>query len=382
MVATLADGSQQVVTVPTLLHDSAPLTLTVTSANPAVAVPNGAAGGTATLTFAEGGPRHPDGHHLAHRPRCDDLLPELGPAELRGRDPRRRSGGEIPIVLLSDDFNGAAIDEAKWRRDEVPFDTGTFKADLSDITLSSGQVKINVEAETPNWPGLALYTQKTFDVKQTEPAIFEIDRAKLGFVLVNGTGARQHAGIWVRDGNGNFVFFADSEAHNGNNYGWRYNKSTGNPDTDNPTDEGTNIAAFDGGTFDNAGNHRMKLTANGVTVKLYLDGVFGAEVHFPFKDGLSFGFGTYVRAANDIATGYFDNAVVMGGSAPISVGKFNSTAFQDGNVVISWTGGGVLQSSDSLTAPNWNDVTPAPVGTSLTVPAGSQAANRFYRLRL
>ena len=377
---TRADAGQQVtVKVPALLHDAANLAVTITSANPNVAVPSGAVNGTLVLNFAAGGPST----------QTITVLPVgLGSTTFTASIPGGCVTGPlkvdvvaVPLVFLTDEFNGSAIDETKWRRDETPFDTGTFKSDLSNIEITGGQAKITVEAETPNWPGLALYTAKTYSAKLTEPLTFEIDRSKIEFVLVNGTGANQRTGIWIRDGNNNFVFFDENVAHDGRNFGWRYNASVGNPATDNPTNEGINIPAFDGGSFDNQGNHRLKLVANGAVVRLYLDGVLGAEVPFPYGSDLSFGFGAYVAAANDIVRGYFDNAVIMGGaSAFVPVGSFNPTQLVNGNIVVSWSGGGVLESSDSLTSPVWTTVNPAPVGNTLSVPAAT-AGNRFYRLR-
>jgi hypothetical protein len=152
------------------------------------------------------------------------------------------------------------------------------------------------------------------------------------------------------------------------------NMLTGDPN-DHPTDDGLNIPTFDGGGFDDRGLHRMKLVANGETVRLYVDGVFGLETPFPFADGLTLGFGAYVGAATDIVKGYFDNALITGGSAPALKARR-----QGANVVISWTGTGVLESSDSLRPTAWQNVVPAPVGNSITVPASS-ANTRFYRLR-
>ena len=113
-------------------------------------------------------------------------------------------------------------------------------------------------------------------------------------------------------------------------------------------------------------------------MRLYLDDVFGTEVAFPFSQGLTFGFGAYVGAANDIVRGYFDDARITGGSAP--VGGRLSAGTQGANIVISWTGTGVLQSTDSLAPANWQDVTPPPTGSSVTV-TPTPGANRFYRLR-
>jgi len=377
---TQADGGQQVtIKVPALLHDAAPLAVTITSANPNVSVPSGAVNGAVTLNFTAGGPST----------QTLTVLPVgLGSTTWTASVPGGCVAGPlkvdvvaVPEVLLTDDFAGAAIDEAKWRRDETPFDTGTFKADLSSIESTGGRAKITVEAETATWPGLALYTAKTYKASLTEPLTFEIDRSLLEFVLFNGTGANQRTGIWVRDANNNFVFFNENVAHDGRNFGWRYNASVGDAATDNPINEGVNIAAFDGGNFDDTKNHRLKMVVNGAVARLYLDGVLGAEVPFAFSQNLSFGFGAYVAAANDIARGYFDNARITGGSVPfVSVGSFSPTQLVNGNIVISWTGGGVLESTDSLSAPNWAPVSPAPAGKTLSVTA-AQAANRFYRLR-
>ena len=121
------------------------------------------------------------------------------------------------------------------------------------------------------------------------------------------------------------------------------------------------------------------VVVNGATAKLYLDDLFGAEVSFPFGQGLTFGFGSYVDEAGNIVRGYFDNARITGGSVP--VGGRLSAGPQGGNVVISWTSTGVLQFTDSLLPANWQDVTPAPAGNSITVNPATQGGTRFYRLR-
>jgi hypothetical protein len=281
---------------------------------------------------------------------------------------RRGSGG------AADRRNHRGFNTTNWKLDNTPFNDGTATPE-SALTLANGQVKIDVTAEAASWPGFALLTAKTYTAGPTTPVTFEIDRVLLDFVLVTGTGARQRAGIWVKDAAGNFLFFSDHVAHDGNNFGWRYNRVIGQAD-DNPTDSGVNIAAFDGPQFNDQKNHRMKMVANGSTVKLFVDDVLGAEVAFPFSQGLTFGFGAYVQQAGNVVRGYFDNARISGGSAPTPPKL--SAALQGANVVISWTGDGVLQSTDSLLPANWQNVAPAPAGKSVTMaPTGS----RFYRLR-
>ncbi len=370
---TIADPPQAAtVSVPALLHDTTALTVTVTSQNPAIAVPAGAVNGVLTLNFAAG----------AASSQTFNVVPVgLGSATfVVTSNPQSCISGSlrvdvvsVPEVLLTDDFSGTSVDQTKWRRDETPFGFGTFVFEESDILVEDGVAKINVTAESADWPGLALFTAETYSASATEPTSFEVDRVRLDFVLVTGTGANQRAGIWVKEPGGNYVFFADNVAHDGRNFGWRYNVPS-----DTPTDAGINIPAFDGGSFDNQGNHRMRLTVNGTTVKLYLDGLFGAEVPFAYSQGLSFGFGAYVAAATDIVRAQFDNARITGGAATLPPSL--TASLQEENVVISWTGEGVLQSKDAL-AGQWVDVTPAPTGNSLTIPPASQGTAQYYRLR-
>ena len=368
---TQADAGKKItVTIPQLLNDAAPATVRVTSRNPAVAIPAGAVNGVLTLNFAAGSPNTqtitvtPVGlgsttFEITSTP--DNCVASALSVEVVS----------TPQALLTDAFAGNAFDATKWVLDPAPFDSGTATAE-SSLTVTNGQVKIDVTAESASWPGFALFTKSTYTASLTAPVTFEIDRVLLDFVLVNGTGARQRAGVWIREAGGNFLFYNDHAAHDGNNFGWRYNN------VDNPTDAGVNIAVLDAARFNDQKNHRMKIVANGATVKLFLDDVFGVEVPFPFTKGLTFGFGAYVSAANDVVRGYFDNASITGGVGSTPPGRFTA-AVQGANLVISWTGEGVLQSTDSLSPTNWQNVTPAPAGKSVTV--ALQGASRFYRLR-
>lgn len=366
-------------TVPVLLNDAAAVAVTITSQNPAVAVPAGAVNGALVLNFAAGAlnrqsftvqPTGLGSTTFSVSTASGACLPT----------PLKVDVVTTPVEQFSDNFSAATIDSGKWSQEEVPWDPnagGTALADVSGVTVNNGRARLSVTAEAASWPGFALITKQTFNPTATSPTYFEVDRVDLDFVLTTGTGANQRAGAWVREPGGNYVFFSDNVAHDGRNFGWRYNKVTGAAD-DNPTDAGVNIAAFDGGNFDDQGNHRLGIVANGATVKLFLDDVLGAELAFPFSQGLTFGFGTYVAAATDVATGYFDNAVVRGGAAAPTARL--SVAVQNGNVVVSWTGTGTLESSPTLSPATWAAVTPAPTGNSYTAAPGA-TGNRFFRLR-
>ncbi|MDA1278004.1 MAG: hypothetical protein O2960_28750, partial [Verrucomicrobia bacterium] len=371
---TIADSGRQFeVTVPALLHDAAAAKVTITSSNPNIAIPMGAVNGVLTLTFDAGAP---------NTQTVNVTSVGLGTTTFMiASEPQSCVSGAVkvevvafPEVFLTDDFPGATYDSSKWVLNSDPFDSGTATAE-SALTLENGQVKIDITAETANWAGAALFTSKSYSASATEPLTFEVDRSLLGFVLVTGTGAEQRAGVWVKDGSGNFIFFNEHLTHDGGNPGWGYNRAIGRAD-DNPTGGDINIPAFDGGKFDNRMNHRVRLIVNGSTAKLILDDVLGVEIDFPFSTGLTFGVGAYVNAATDIVRGFFDNAVITGGASAAPVASRLTAALLNGNVVISWTGGGTLQEAPQATGP-WADV--ANAATPFTGPA--TAASKFFRVR-
>jgi hypothetical protein len=375
---TLADtGKSVIVSVPSLLHDAAAATVTVTSQNPNVAIPTGAVNGALTLSFGAGAA---DTQSFTITP-----VGKGSTTFTLSSTPANCAAGTlavdvvaVPQVLLSDDFSGTELDPAKWTVDSTPFDSGTATAE-SAVKIENGQVDIDVIAETSLWPGFAVYTAKTYNAGATTPVTFEIDRTKLDFVLTTGTGSEERAGIYVKDANGNWIFFNEYVAHDGRNFGWRYNKVTGQAD-DDATGAGVNIAAFDGGNFDDQAQHHMKIVVNGATAKLYLDDVLGATVDFPFSQNLTFGFAGYVDETGNVTEAYFDNAKVSGGESAAAAPKLTATIAGD-NIVISWTGTGTLEQSDTLLPSSWTAVTPAPSGTTLTIPKAQAVAHRAYRIR-
>lgn len=376
LLLTTSDNSQEVtVTIPSLLNASAAATVQIASSDKSVAVPGGAASGVLTLNFPAGGANSQSFKVTPVAPGSAIFTATTTPATCVKND-IHVSVVVVPQVLLADNFDtGDTFDSNLWRQDETSFETGTSNPDESAITVENGQVKIKVTTASARWPGLALFTVNSYDASATTPLTFEVDRVKLDFVLVTGTGAKQRSGIWVKDANGNFVFFADFEAHDGGNFGWTVNSQIG-ADTDNPTGNGTNIPLFDGQGFDDAGRHRMKMVVDGQTARLFLDGILGAEVPYPYSSGLSFGFGAYVLDARDVVTGTFDNAKLSGGAASV----LKAELLADGKVKISWTGPGALQSTPAVQPVDWKDVTPAPAGNSLTI-TPTQAKSQFYRLK-
>jgi hypothetical protein len=385
VLLTLAERGEITVTVPRLLNDSADVSVTLTSNNPAVAVPAGASNGSLTLTFPAGS---------SNKQTVGVSAVGLGSASFTAtNDAGACVDGSVsveivsvPETFLTDDFSGSSLDGSKWTVDETPFDpSGILKpAPESEIRFENGEVVIHVEVEQALWPGIAIFTVDSYSASSAEPLTFEIDRSNVDFVLEEGTGSESRTGLWVRDGNGNFILFNDYTTHDGRNYGWHYNKVTGAPD-DDATGIGVNIPAFDGPPFDNGGDHRMKITLNGASAKLFLDDVFGVEIDFPFSSGLQFGIGAYAdnvggadpetgEIQGNQTIGNFDNAVIKGGSVPfVAAAEISSFSVQEGNLVIEWTGNQLLESS-TVTGPFTPVAGATPPSSSIEIGDG----NRFF----
>ena len=59
--------------------------------------------------------------------------------------------------------------------------------------------------------------------------------------------------------------------------------------------------------------------------------------------------------------------------------EFTSTVLDGGNITLTWTGEGTLESTSALgTGAQWAPVTPAPTGGTYTAPATT--GNRFFRI--
>ncbi|MDC0267748.1 hypothetical protein OAK97_00400 [bacterium] len=362
ILMTQAERQEVTVSVPRLVNDSNDISVTIKSSNANVAVPGGGSNGSLTLVFPAGGSNTQT--FTAVPVGLGAAVFELSTsADVCVAADISVEVISIPEVFLTDNFAGDSFDDSKWRVDETPFnDSGVLKpAPDSIIEVKDGHVIIHVEAEQAAWPGMALLTSDTYGASQVEPLTFSIDRKMVDFVLAAGVSSESRTGIWAIDGKGNSVFFVDHTTHDSRNYGWRYNRIPG--DTDNEeTGSGVNIPSFDGGTFDNRGDHRMKIVLNGSTAKLFLDDVFGAEVPFPASDGITLGFGAYAddigppdpeteESRGNQTTGFFDNAEITGGSVPyVAQGNISGFAVQDGNLVIEWEGNHLMEAA-SVTGP-------------------------------
>ncbi len=392
VLLTLAETQEITVTVPRLVNDTTDVSVTVASSNPKVAVPVGGTEGTLTLHFAAGASNsqtvrvHPTGLGAAS-------FTLNSSADVCVGDPLSIEIVSVPKNLFEDDFSGTSYNSEKWREDSFSFNNSGLAKPAPDsaVSIMDGQLLIHVEVESPAWPGLALFTKETFSASAAEPLTFEIDRKMVDFVLSAGVSSESRTGIWVRSED-NYVFFVDHTTHDARNFGWRYNRVPSDDDNEQ-TGDGINIPAFDGGSFDNRRNHRMKMISNGSTVKLFLDDVFGVEVDFPFSANLSFGVGAYAddvgpnhpetgEVRGNQTSGFFDNALITGGSTPYtpmpppSSAAITGFTVQDGNLVIEWNGAALLE-SNTVDGEYTPIADAAPPSTSVRIGEG----NKFIRVQ-
>jgi hypothetical protein len=376
-------GNFFTITIPRLLNSAADAMVTVTSSDPKVAIPEGAVNGVLTLTF-------PAGKTNVQTVKVVPLSAGLATFMLANNQ-GAGIGNHVsvsvtptPTVILSDDFAAPTLDSSKWKTDNTPLiDTGVATAE-SGVFLTNSMVNISITGEVLGWPGSAVYTVASYPATATAPAVFEIDRVKMEYRQITGDVAKERTGVWIRDSSTNYVFFSELGSWNATPAGWQYHRVIGRTNDNRITQDdaggGTYLTAFNAAKFTDLKNHHIKVVANGTSVKLYLDGEFGADVPFPFSP-VTFGFSAYVRDATDPVGGYYDNAVVLGyPAAPPTPGPLAVARQANGDVVISWTGSGTLQSAATLPG-TWTDVSPPPSGTTYTIPKAAQGQQQYYRLR-
>nr|MBP7933372.1 hypothetical protein [Phycisphaerae bacterium] len=302
------------VQIPSGANAATDVVVTLTSSAPGVAAPAGATGGALNVTFAAGG---------STAQLVDIQIFGSGNTRIIATNNFGACNGDpievyVPSVLVQDDFEDGVLNNAVWRVDPTPFEeTGvaTFTYLEQDGVMTLGGV-----VGTPYWPGIALMTVPKFNPTAEKPVIFEIDRVRASGLPADTY--RVRTGVWVAtQDRTNYVLFSDVYLEGG----WGINSTTG---TGNPTGTPANIAAFDCCGFPDLGNNRIRVVVDGSKVSVYLDGVKGMDVPFPFADNLILGFATYGWAANDDVTGVFDNALVLGDPSSTS-GLCNPNVFAD-----------------------------------------------------
>jgi hypothetical protein len=355
------------VTLPAQLHQTNTARLVVTSDNPAVAIPVGGAGGSLTLTFTPGGPDTQTfqvsrvGSGVANFTFSNDV------GVVSTNVLRVFVQNAQPKLLFADNFESGSL-AGRWTVNPAfRFETGFASAADATATINSGALELSATVTSNYWPGIQVLTTSNFQASLADPLSFEMDR-----VFHSGSGTGTRSGVFLYSGT-NFVWFGDNVEAGLN---WGYNYEIGTAD-DRPNNTALPIAAFGDEPYRDGGNHRLKLVADGESVALYLDGVFGTQVPFPFSKDLKFGIMVAARDVADSIVASFDNVTISGSDKIVTPAQLTITR-QNGGVTVSWTGSGTLQQTDTLTG-SWSDVPGAE--SPYTVPANALASQKFYRVR-
>lgn len=375
MLAIQGDSaSSATVTIPKLLNVSGSVKVTVTSRNPSVAEPAGAANGSVTLDFPTG--TTAKGINIVAKSAGNTIFDITNDAGACVASSLNVSVTTTPQALLSDSFSAPALDQTKWNVDTTPLVEGGALTSEAAVVITNGTVQLGVISDlVANWPGYTVWTKSKFTATESSPVVFEIDRVKMDYVLVGGNTSKQRVGVWLRSGT-NYVFFSELGSYDATSPGWQFHRrigKTGDMLIGNPDTSGTYVGLFGSAQYLDQKNHRIRMVVNGTSAKLYLDGVLGTEVAFPYGGDLEFGFGAYANFTNsqgNIVNAFWDNAAVQGFPAQPDRPTL-AMSVQGGKITLTYTG--TLQESADLKV--WTNTTGA------TSPFSAQPAGgaKFYR---
>ncbi|MDI9383089.1 MAG: hypothetical protein QM518_02205 [Verrucomicrobiota bacterium] len=371
------------VTVPEMFIIGDDQTLVITSDNPAVAAPVGGTDGVLNLTFDANGPLTLP---------FEIELKAIGTANFTitntqgvcGPPPIVAAVSYTPEVLLTDDFEDGVLDPALWVESGAGFEFSLYPdaGGTFSVAEANGVLTIAGALETNYWGGRSIVTVDTYNASLTSPLAIEVDR-----VSQAGTGSGHRTAVWVTNADRtNYVFFAYNPVE-GTYWQYNYRVNGEGPSSGTGTGSGVRVEAFTGGTFDDGGNHRMRMVANGQTVKLFLDGVFGIELPFPFGNDLKFEIGCYARMIPDTVDGVFDNVLITGIAGTVQpVDVLVDIAKVGGDIVLTWTAtpdvAYQVQSSPDLVT--WTDIAGGAViaeGDTVTwTDSSAPEAVKFYRV--
>jgi len=188
------------------------------------------------------------------------------------------------ISELSDDFDGAAIDDAKWQ----VIDLGLESRQPSGIKAgpTGGALQFEGATGVDYWAGKTLMSRGAFDVDGGRPLQVSVRRLAL---QAQGSGARSSLWLWV-DPLNYIMFSQDTEQGH-----WSYNldgrRGPGVPVLDD-TDPGP---------------HEMRLMHDGASVAMILDGKELARVPVSWRDGIRVALTGQARKSGDRVMARFDD---------------------------------------------------------------------------
>ena len=211
------------------------------------------------------------------------------------------ASAQVTNVVFTDNFSGTTLNTNKWKVTAYSQEGGS--GNFTE-TVSNGVVEITGTTTEQWWGGGEIQVATNFPVNAETNVVFSVTRVADN----SNTGDTAHRSqMFILPPGapplGYYVLFGEdiTESY------WEYNQKVG-LSSDVPTGSGTTIAAFDPTDADGL-SHVMTAVVNGSTVSLYLDGVFGVSVPYPFNE-VTFSIGAEARDTNDTSDVLFSSPQV------------------------------------------------------------------------
>lgn len=288
----LESGTTSDVTI-NVAASATPCTVTLTSSNSGIAIPEGAPSGSATINFAAG--------ETAKTVGITSVGEGLAKFTLSAPESiwvNNNLAVTIPAsagVKLEENFD--TLDSNLWEISTKGYEYAAYPA--ADVTVDFFGVKDgklvaeNMVGAVNYWGGRSVVSKGTFLGSTTTSLKVTADLA----YMTHEAGVSTCANLVLRNADSSKFFALRCNRGEG---GWQYNIAMGA--------SGTKPGAWSALNDGNA--HTMQLVYNGTTMTMYVDGISGGTVNWVCNDPMYVELGIYAREAGAKGSGAYDRVIV------------------------------------------------------------------------
>ena len=290
-----------------------PCTVTLTSSDSGIAIPEGAPGGVATINFAAGETEKAVGITSVGEGLAKFTL--SAPEAVWVNNSLAVTIPAAVGVKLEENFE--SLDPNVWEISTKGYEYAAYPA--ADVTVDFFGVRDgmlvadNMVGAVNYWGGRSVISKDTFLGSTTTSLKVTADLA----YMTHEAGVSTCANLVLRNADSSKFFALRLNRGEG---GWQYNTAMGA--------SGTKPSAWAALNDDQA--HTMELVYNGTTMTMYVDGISGGTVNWVCNDPMFVELGIYAREAGAKGSGAFESVVVeniqnelpQGSVAPTTVRAF------------------------------------------------------------
>jgi len=290
-----------------------PCTVTLTSSDSGIAIPEGAPGGVATINFAAGETEKTVGITSVGEGLAKFTL--SAPESVWVNNSLAVTIPAAVGVKLEENFE--TLNPNVWEISTKGYEYAAYPA--ADVTVDFFGVRDgmlaadNMVATVNYWGGRSVISKDTFLGSTTTSLKVTADLA----YMTHEAGVSTCANLVLRNADSSKFFALRLNRGEG---GWQYNTAMGA--------SGTKPSAWAALNDDQA--HTMELVYNGTTMTMYVDGISGGTVNWVCNDPMFVELGIYAREAGAAGSGAFESVLVeniqnelpQGSVAPATVRAF------------------------------------------------------------